>query len=200
MTGERLTVFDGNRRPIGTELRETVHRDGLWHETFQCWFITRDGGAVYVQQRSQGKKDYPGLFDITAAGHLLAGETAEDGVREIEEELGIEVSFQDLHPLGVIEDRIRTEAIDDNEFAHVFLYAVDAALPDFRLQEEEVAGICLVPLQDFAALWDGRCDTICTADEGRRLTRADFVPHTEAYYRTVIRGIQAYRQQRGEES
>ncbi|MEK4700857.1 hypothetical protein MKX47_14755 [Solibacillus sp. FSL R7-0668] len=50
--------------------------------------------------RSKLKKDYPNQFDITAAGYLLATETVLDGVRELYEELGINIAFEELKALG----------------------------------------------------------------------------------------------------
>ena len=83
MEEELLRIFDSNRNAIGTAPRHEVHRFGYWHETFHCWFICREEGIdyIYLQIRSESKKDYPGLLDITAAGHLLATETVHDGVR-----------------------------------------------------------------------------------------------------------------------
>ncbi|MBB6453277.1 isopentenyldiphosphate isomerase [Salirhabdus euzebyi] len=84
MDTERLKIFDDNRNELGVASREDVHKKGFWHETIQCWFISREQDAdyIYFQIRSEKKKDYPGMYDITAAGHILANETVEDGVRE----------------------------------------------------------------------------------------------------------------------
>lgn len=96
MESERIRVFDADRNPIGIASREEVHRIGYWHEVFHCWIISDEAGVsyIYLQLRSEKKKDYPGLFDITAAGHLLANETIRDGVREIKEEIGISLTKQ----------------------------------------------------------------------------------------------------------
>ena len=69
-------------------MREEIHRLGYWHETFHCWFVKKvhNEWMIYFQLRSKEKADYPLLLDITAAGHLLAGETINDGIREIDEE------------------------------------------------------------------------------------------------------------------
>ena len=38
---EWLTIFDSERNTIGKKLRDEVHRDGDWHETFHCWFVEK---------------------------------------------------------------------------------------------------------------------------------------------------------------
>lgn len=38
---EWLTIFDFERNILGKKLRDEVHRDGDWHETFHCWFVEK---------------------------------------------------------------------------------------------------------------------------------------------------------------
>ena len=99
---ELFDVYDEALNHIGVKARADVHRDGDWHQVFHCWVIGRDvdGDAFVILQKRAPKADYPGKIDISAAGHLEAGETVRDGVREIEEELGLQVQFEDLIPLG----------------------------------------------------------------------------------------------------
>ena len=53
------------------------------------------------QRRSPAKKIAPGLFDVTVGGHYASGEDARAaGPREIAEELGMEVPYAALVPLG----------------------------------------------------------------------------------------------------
>ena len=90
MDSELLRIFNINMKHIGEATRAEVHAKGLWHETFHCWLVSKieDQYYLYFQLRSACKKDYASQFDITAAGHLLANERAEDGIRELQEELG----------------------------------------------------------------------------------------------------------------
>lgn len=205
MGSEILNIFDEHQTPFGTATRDEVHELGLWHETFHCWFvgIENDVKVIYLQLRSPSKKDYPSLFDITAAGHLLSTETAQDGVREVEEETGIEVSYEDLHPLGIIPYSIESPGMIDNELAHVFLYQTTHQLTDFRVQPEEVAGMSYVAIRDFIDLWRGKLDEIpssgfeLTEKENQQsveriLHRSEFVPHPVSYFEAVIRGIEEY--------
>jgi isopentenyldiphosphate isomerase len=101
---EILDIYDDQMRHIGTKERGAVHRDGDWHKVFQCWVVYRDADGrdyLVVQRRGPDKDIYPNYLDISAAGHYQAGETIRDGIREVQEELGIQVSFDDLIPLGV---------------------------------------------------------------------------------------------------
>lgn len=155
---------------------------------------------LYLQHRCAVKKDYPNLLDITAAGHLLANETVYDGVREIKEEIGIDVSFEELVPLGIIEYQQTKEDFIDKELANVFLYESAHSFDDFTLQPEEVSGIVKVLLNDFEELWTEAKDKVNIQGfemnhEGRRMKidrfvgRDAFVPHDLSYYESTIRLI-----------
>ena len=202
MENEQLKIFDEYRNQIGIATREDVHRLGYWHEAFHCWFISKEKGTdyLYLQLRSNTKKDYPNLLDITAAGHLLANETVQDGVREIKEEVGIDISFQELIPLGIIDYCVIKEDFIDKEIANVFLYKSQKSFDDFTLQEEEVAGIVKVEFNHFVELWFAERETIKIRGfeiekDGNiilidgNVGRDKFVPHQLKFYKTVIQKI-----------
>ncbi|MFS1513772.1 NUDIX hydrolase [Chengkuizengella sp. SCS-71B] len=154
---ELLHIFDEDMNLIGKQPRDIVHKKGYWHETFHCWITVREEGDTFLlfQKRAACKADYPNFLDITSAGHLLASETIKDGIREVEEELGLKVKFEDLVSIGIIKEEIRTEAIIDREFCHVFLYEKDI-IPKFTLQQEEVASIFKIKLYEVIELFEGR--------------------------------------------
>ncbi|CAH0236449.1 NUDIX hydrolase [Peribacillus simplex] len=144
--------------------------------------------------------DYPNLLDITAAVHLLARETVYDGVREIKEEIGIDVSFDELVPLGIIDYHQKKEGFIDKELANVFLFESAHSIDDFNLQPEEVSGMVKVVLNDFEELWTGAEDKVNIKGfemnhEGSRMMidrfvgRDEFVPHNCSYYESIIRLI-----------
>ncbi len=198
MEQELLKVFNEQHQQIGVDTREEIHRLGLWHETFQCWFIGNHEGKqyVYLQLRSNLKKDYPGLLDITAAGHLLESETVFDGIREVKEELGIDIIFEELYSLGVIKYSVTTDDLIDNELAHVFLYDCVLDLEQFTLQVEEVSGVVRVELTQFVSLWQSEIEEIeiigfeVEEDGTRRpihhmVDKESFVPHEQSYYEVI---------------
>lgn len=151
MENERLKIFDEHRNQVGAASRKEVHKTGHWHETFHCWFISREDGIdyIYFQIRSETKKDFPNLLDITAAGHILAHETIGDGIREVKEELGIDLSLNQLVSLGVIKDRIVQEDFIDKELGNVFLYQGEGVIDECTLQKEEVSGIVKTEFYSF---------------------------------------------------
>ena len=61
----------------------------------------RDASQMLVlQRRSEAKDTWPGLWDVSVGGHYAAGEGLEGGLREIEEELGLEVREEQLVQAG----------------------------------------------------------------------------------------------------
>ena len=205
MENEYIKIFDDKRNVIGVASRSDVHRLGYWHETFHCWFVTNINGKeyIYLQLRSDAKKDYPGLLDITVGGHLLADETVQDGIREIKEEVGIDVDFHDLQKLGILEYCVINENLIDKELAHTFLYKCEHQLTDFIVQIDEVAGIVLVELKDFSELCLGERETIQVSGfkvdkEGNKnmfaetVSKDKFVPHDTLFYQEVVLKIQRH--------
>jgi isopentenyldiphosphate isomerase len=202
MENEKLKIFDEDRNQIGVTTREEVHRIGHWHEAFHCWFISREEGIdyIYLQIRSDEKKDYPNLLDITAAGHLLANETVYDGIREVKEEVGIDVFFNELVPLGIFKYCVIREGFIDRELANVFVYKSNKKMDEFKLQREEVSGIVKAEFNSFYELWLGEKDEIRV--EGFEINKAGqkvpinktvgknrFVPHEKTYYESVMKSI-----------
>lgn len=155
MESELLRIFNEDHQPIGVATRAEIHEKGYWHETFHYWLMEKEQGIDYIflQLRSPKKKDYPQLLDITAAGHLLANETVEDGIREVKEEIGLSVHMEELKSLGILKYSVKMDPLLDNELAHVFLHQKNVPFDSFVLQEEEVAGIYRIKFTDFSALW-----------------------------------------------
>lgn len=150
LESEILKTFDDQHHRTGVATRAEIHAKGIWHETFHCWLISEIAGEYYMyfQLRSASKKDYPSLFDITAAGHLLASEVPGDGIRELREELGLPISTRDLEKLAIIPTVIEQPPMFDREFAHVYLVVKSEQFENFHLQLEEVAGIVRAKMMD----------------------------------------------------
>lgn len=153
MTDELLDVVEPTGTVIGQELRSVVHREGLWHQTFHC-LVVRSGSParVVLQRRRAGTTSFPGRLDISVAGHLGAGEEPLDGIRELREELGIDVDPARLVSLG------RRMLADDageghnREVAHVYLLVDDTPLASFNLDPAEIGGLVEMTIADLLAM------------------------------------------------
>lgn len=190
---EPLTVLDDHGLPAGTADRETVHRDGLWHAVFHCLVVrTSLPARVVLQRRRREARGFPGLLDLSATGHLVAGETPLEGIRELREELGIDVEPSSLVPLG------RRRLVDDSgegrnrEIAHVYLLADDRPLDAFPVDRSEVDGLVELRAADLlAVLHDPGARIGASSWDGAGVVRpievsaADLVPDIDGYW-TVL--------------
>lgn len=204
METERLRIFDEQYNEIGSLPRKEVHKQGHWHETFHCWFVRRENNQTFLtlQLRSKMKKDFPNLLDITAAGHLLDTESVQDGVREIEEEIGIKVNMTALIPVGRIKNELIFNQFIDREFCHVYLYVTSLENEQFTLQEEEVSGMFQARLEDLKALYKEKTSEIkvngfTVGEDGSRsegviaVRKESFVPHGKTYMQTLFKAVEA---------
>lgn len=159
---ELLDVFDSKMNHIGVKDRIDVHKNGFWHQTFHCWIIREENEKQYVvfQIRDKSKDVAANKLDITAAGHLKAGETKEDGVRELQEELGLTVDFDSLNYIGVRITASESNNQINKEFAHVFLLQNNTPLENYKFPDGEVAGLVQMEISDGLKLCSGQINSV----------------------------------------
>ena len=199
-----LDIYDENMDCLGTAARSKVHTQGFWHKTFHCWFISKEAGTPYlwVQKRSAGKADFPGLLDITAARHLNAGESDRDGINNISRELGVSLDFEDVIYLGIRTYAEKRGAFFNREFNSVYLYDSPYTLDDFDPQPNEASGILKIAVEDGLKLFSGRAVEVSAVGsflaDGRKkacpvkITAEDFVHRVDNYYQKIFTAAREY--------
>lgn len=191
---ELLDIYDEHQVHIGVKERAAVHRDGDWHKVFHCWVVYRGADGVdYVvmQKRGPDKDTFPNLLDITAAGHYQAGEDIGDGIREVQEELGISVSFDDLVPLGQHIGVTNYIKLIDRQFCDVFLLVHLQDIREYHYQKEELDGLVVFSITDGLKLFNGEVGSILVKATGfgvdeLNVSEEDFVPRTDDYIQRVF--------------
>lgn len=164
---EFFDILDENGNKTGqTKLRSDVHRDGDWHKAIHIW-IVNDKNEVLLQKRSPNKDSNPNMWDISSAGHLSAGDESLPGaIREIKEELGVDITPEQLHLIGTRRKASKyTATFINNEFNDVYLLRLSLDLNKIILQEEEVSAVKYVPLDEFRHMIKTRDATMLMHDE-----------------------------------
>ena len=120
------------------ESRDVCHEKGLWHRAIGA-FIFNEKGEVLLQKRSQSKKLWPGLWDMTIGGHVLAGEFGEQAlIREVKEELGIEVKENEVRFLACSTSTNLKGNIINNHYGECFIITKQIDIEQVKLQKDEV--------------------------------------------------------------
>ena len=146
---EFIDILTAEGLPTGnTALKSEAHKKGWFHATAHIWFFTTDH-QILLQKRALTKKVFPGIWDISVAGHIGAGEKILQGAkREILEEIGLELHEKDLIKIGTrIHQVSHSNGIQDNEHHHVFIAELKTSVEKLTLQKEEVADIKLWDLK-----------------------------------------------------
>lgn len=145
---ELIDILTADGKPTGkTALKSEAHKNGWFHATVHIWLFTSDE-KILLQKRALTKKVFPGLWDISVAGHIAAGETIlSSAKREIFEEIGLAIDEKDLIKIGTrIHQVSHANGIIDNEHHHVFIAELQKPISELKMQEEEVAAIQLFDL------------------------------------------------------
>ena len=147
---EYLDIWNTDGQPTGKKcLKDEAHQKGWFHPTVHIWFYTNTP-SLLLQKRGFSKQTYPGFWDVSVAGHVSAGETILEGaLREVKEEIGLDIKQTDLRLLDVRKNTNRFEnGIIDCEFQHVFLAKLDTDVSALKIQEAEVDAVRLFSFEE----------------------------------------------------
>lgn len=99
---EEVDELDARAQKTGKiVLKKEAHKQELWHGGAHVW-IYNSRNQLLLQRRHPHKEIYPDTLDISAAGHLSAGDTpVQAAIRETKEELGLDISPDELEFIGV---------------------------------------------------------------------------------------------------
>ncbi|OSY89390.1 hydrolase [Tenacibaculum holothuriorum] len=145
---ELIDILDENGNYTGkSSLKSVAHKKGYFHPTVHIWLYTKKH-QILLQKRALTKKVFPGLWDISVAGHIAAGENIENAaIREIAEEIGFTISQKELQKIGTRKHMINhPNGIIDNEFHHVFIAELTIPIKKLKIQKEEVDELKLFDL------------------------------------------------------
>ncbi|KAI3687264.1 hypothetical protein L1987_80958 [Smallanthus sonchifolius] len=153
-----------------------VHRDGDYHRAVHVW-IFAESTQQLLQKRADCKDSWPGLWDISSAGHISAGDSSlVTARRELQEELGLTLPkdafellfvfsqqrYTVIESTGSATDPIMYElrglssvtnngTFINNEFDDVYLVTTVAPIPleAFTLQESEVSAVKYISIEEY---------------------------------------------------
>ena len=128
---EYWDIYDENRNKTGrTHLRGDEMQSGDYHLVIHvCIFNSKN--ELLIQRRHPDKIGWPGIWDISAAGSALQDEDSRlAAIREVKEELGIEINLDGLRPHFTINF--------DQGFDDYWFIEQEIDLKDITLQPEEV--------------------------------------------------------------
>lgn len=137
MAKEQALLVNGEiAHGVSFERHELVDRTDFLVSTVHIWVWRKSstGAEVLIQKRSPSKAVKPGMFDISAAGHVDEGETSiAAAIRETQEEIGL------VAELDKIEFAFRLRKTNvANCIATVYLCQVDSSfIPKFDDGEVE---------------------------------------------------------------
>ncbi|MFD0962704.1 NUDIX hydrolase [Pseudofulvibacter geojedonensis] len=170
MNEEWVDIIDNEGNFTGKSCSKTeAHKKGYFHPTIHVWFYTTENELLF-QLRSPNKINYPNLWDVSVAGHIISGETSINAaIREVKEELGIHLSEDHLQYIGSHKTSVtHKDNYIDNEFNYIFLSPLKQDINSLILQQEEVVGVKLFPIEQLKQL------------------KNEFVPYSKEYFDTLL--------------
>lgn len=156
MQDQQVAVCDEQGQSTGEVMTlSAVHDQELWHQVALVW-IYNSQGEVLLQHRTVDRDAFVNVWDVSANGHIRAGDSAiASAVRELREELGIQVRPNELTEIGRVADEFPlVDGKTHREHAIIFLVHCDVNLERMEFQTAGVDGARWMNLRDLAADMD----------------------------------------------
>ena len=131
---ELWDLYTKDREKLGeTMQRGAPHPAGKYRLVVHI-AIFNQRGQMLIQQRQADKFGWPSMWDISASGSVITGETSSMAAeRELGEELGLSISFSNRRPALTVHF--------PDGMGDVFLVEQDVNLGDLILQKKEVQAV-----------------------------------------------------------
>ena len=176
---ELIDVLDAHGNYTGESIMKSeAHRNGVFHPSIHVWLYTKKG-EILIQQRAKNKDTHPGLWDVSVAGHIGAGEDIlKSAIREVQEEIGLDITSRELYKIGVFKYSCQHHKdLLDREFHHTFLCELKIPLTKLEMQETEVDDLKLISIPVFKQ------------ELKSKIHYKKYVPYDMEYYNTVLESI-----------
>ncbi len=137
---ELWDIYNEQQEITGLKLeRGKAIPQGFYHLVVSAWIVNSQG--QYLLSQRHPNKSYPGYWECTG-GSVLSGESSLLGaVREVEEELGIDL---DANSGRLI---CRAKRDKEQDFYEVWLFHADIAIEELKLQKTEVVNAQWVDME-----------------------------------------------------
>lgn len=158
-------VYDKNRKPKGYKIMRGGDRrlgKGEYHLTCHVCLFSADC-RMLIQKRNGYKGLWGGLWDITAGGSVLAGESSGAGAaRELIEEIGVSADFSSVSPAMTF---YHAECISD-----YFFVEMEVVPEELSLQYSEVTDVRYASREEILAM----------------VRSGEFVPYKESFINLIF--------------
>ena len=178
MADELIDIIDENNNLTGTQkMKSEAHRDGLWHRAAHIW-IYNSKGEVLLQLRAKDKDIGPDTWDLSAAGHIGAGEDPIiSALREIQEEVGLNLKTEDLELYKIMPEKMTFNGLVNNEFHYVYLFKYDGDISNLKMQEEELQEMKFISIE--------------VIEKGLKENPEKYFPHEDGYWNEILNAIKS---------
>ncbi len=139
---EKIDILNEDGTKTGKcTTKQEIYEKGYWYRSVHIWIIN-DKHELLMQKRNPDKKTFPNLWALSLAGHVLANETSlESGIRELKEELNIDIKPENLEYLFTIKREQLYNEQTLKVFDDVYLLPWNVDITHAKLQIEELTDI-----------------------------------------------------------
>lgn len=148
---ELIDIYDADRNFTG----KTIPREGAFlqegeYMLYVLAIVQNAQGKYLITQRSLDKHWAAGWWEVTGGG-VLTGETSKQAVvREVGEEVGLDVSAEPLDPVYVYENVDLKRG--DNYIVDIYHFHLNANEDDVTLQDSEAISCKFATWEEICAL------------------------------------------------